>query len=161
MKFVADGMLGKLTRWLRMLGQDVEYFKQLEDSELLDIARNEHRILLTRDMELYQRATAKGIQVYYLDGKTEPEKLAEIAIRFEMPLKIDMEKSRCPMCNSKIESIPKEQMKGKLEGNTFANYDSFWRCPKCGKIYWQGAHWGRIRDTLEKAEDILRKNKMA
>jgi uncharacterized protein with PIN domain len=154
-------MLGKLTRWLRMLGQDVEYFKQLEDSELLDIARNEHRILLTRDMELYQRATAKGIQVYYLEGKTEPEKLAEIAIRFEMPLKIDMEKSRCPMCNSKIESIPKEQMKGKLEGNTFANYDSFWRCPKCGKIYWQGAHWGRIRDTLGKAEDILRKNNVA
>jgi len=160
-KFVADAMLGRLTRWLRMLGQDVEYFKQLEDSELLDIARNEHRTLLTRDMELYQRATAKGIQAYYLEGKSEPEKLAELHIRFEIPLKIDMEKSRCPICNSKIESVPKEQVKDKLKTNTFANYDSFWRCPKCGKIYWQGAHWGRIRDTLEKADDILRKNRAA
>jgi uncharacterized protein len=160
-KFVADAMLGRLTRWLRMLGQDVEYFKQLEDSELLDIARNEHRTLLTRDMELCQRATAKGIKAYYLEGKSEPEKLAELHIRFEIPLKIDMEKSRCPICNSKIESVPKEQVKDKLKTNTLANYDSFWRCPKCGKIYWQGAHWGRIRDTLEKADDILRKNREA
>jgi uncharacterized protein with PIN domain len=144
-----------------MLGQDVEYFKQLEDSELLNTARNESRILLTRDMELHQRTTAKGIQAYYLEGKTEPEKLAELAIRFEIPLKIDMEKSRCPMCNSKIEPKPKEQVKSELEPNTFANYNSFWRCPKCSKIYWQGAHWGRIRDTLEKAEEILRNNKGA
>jgi len=160
-KFVADGMLGKLTRWLRMLGQDVEYFKQLEDSELLDIARNENRILLTRDMELYRRSASKGIQAYYLEGKTEPEKLAELAIRFKIPLKIEMEKSRCPMCNSKIKLRPKKQVKGELELNTFANCNSFWRCPKCGKIYWQGAHWGRIRDTLEKAEEILRNNKGA
>jgi uncharacterized protein with PIN domain len=147
-------MLGKLTRWLRMLGQNVEYFKQLKDSELLEVARVEDRILLTRDCELYKRAVMKGIQAYYLEGKTEPEKLAELAARFKIQLKIDLTKSRCPICNTKIEPISKEQVTGKIETNTLAFYDSFWRCPKCGKVYWQGAHWTKIGDTLEKAENI-------
>lgn len=54
LKFIADGMLGKLTRWLRMLGQDVEYSNNMEDSQLLTIAKEDDRTLLTRDFELYQ-----------------------------------------------------------------------------------------------------------
>lgn len=159
MRFVADGMLGKLARWLRMLGQDVEYFKQLNDSELLKVARVENRILLTRDFELYQRAAIKGIDAYYLEGKTEPEKLAELATRFRIQLRVDMERSRCPVCNTKIEPVSKEQLAGKIETNTFAFYDAFWKCPKCGKVYWEGAHWTKIGDTIEKAESIREKTK--
>jgi len=74
-KFIADGMLGKLTRWLRMLGQDVTYSAQFEDEELIVTAKKEHRVLLTRDSELYQRAVAKGVDAFCVDGRTEPEKL--------------------------------------------------------------------------------------
>lgn len=66
-------MLGKLTRWLRMLGQDVEYSNNMEDSELLVTAKREGRILLTRDFELYQRATGKNIEAFYLEGSTGEE----------------------------------------------------------------------------------------
>ena len=59
MKFVVDGMLGKLARWLRMMGHDVEYSNSMDDSELLTIARKEQRILLTRDFELYQQCHRK------------------------------------------------------------------------------------------------------
>ena len=157
MKFIADGMLGKLTRWLRMLGQDVKYSNQFEDAELIVTANKEHRVLLTRDLELYQRAIAKGVDAFYVEGQTEAEKLSELAKRFDIPLTIDLKRSRCPRCNTKIRPTPKEKLAGKVEKNTFIYYDEFWKCPKCGHIYWQGAHWGRIRATLEKAKKFREK----
>jgi uncharacterized protein with PIN domain len=156
-KFIADGMLGKLTRWLRMLGHDVTYSNTLNDVELIVMAKKERRILLTKDLELYQRATAKGIDAFYVEGRTEAERLAELAKRFDISLVIDLKNSRCPRCNTKLRSTPKEKLAGKVEKNTFAYYDDFWKCPKCGHIYWQGAHWGRIRATLEEAEENLKK----
>ena len=152
MKFIADGMLGKLTRWLRMLGQDVTYSTQLDDAELLAVAEEEQRVLLTRDLELCQRATAKGVDAFYVEGRTEAEKLAELAGRFGFPLTIDLARSRCPKCNAMIRLTPKEALAGKVEKNTFIYYDKFWKCQKCGSIYWQGAHWDGIRATLEEAK---------
>jgi uncharacterized protein with PIN domain len=153
-KFIADGMLGKLTRWLRMLGQDVKYSNQSEDAELIAIAEKEQRILLTRDLELYQHAVAKGIDAFYVEGRTEAEKLAELAERFDFSLTIDLRRSRCPRCNTQIRLTPKETITGKIEKNTLIHYDEFWKCPKCGQIYWQGAHWKGIQVTLEEAKKI-------
>jgi hypothetical protein len=157
LKFIADGMLGKLTRWLRMLGHNVKYSSKLDDNQLITIAKKERRILLTRDFELYQQATAKGVNAFYLEGKTEAERLAQIAKRFKIELDIDMATSRCPKCNTRVKPIPKEQAADKVEESTFTYYNEFWECPKCEKIYWQGAHWTRIRKTLEMAKENLDK----
>jgi uncharacterized protein with PIN domain len=139
-----------------MLGHDVRYSNKLNDAELTIIAKKERRILLTKDLELYQRAIAKGIDAFYLEGRTEAVRLSEIAGRFKIPLAIDLKNSRCPKCNTKLRSIAKEKLVGKVEKNTFMYYDDFWKCPKCGNIYWQGAHWGRIRATLEEAQENLK-----
>ena len=157
MKFIADGMLGKLTRWLRMLGHDVKYSNKLNDEELAAIAKKERRILLTKDLELYQRATVKGINAFYVAGETEVKRLAALAKRFSIPLVIDLKNSRCPRCNTKLRVAPKEKLAGKVEKNTFTYYSDFWKCPRCGQIYWQGAHWERIRATLEEAGENLKK----
>ena len=151
-------MLGKLTRWLRMLGHNVEYSNKLDDAQLITIAKSETRTLLTRDLQLYQQATAKGVDAFYLEGKTETEKLAELAKRFKIKLEMDMTTSRCPKCNTQVKTIPKEKVSDKVEKSTFAHCNEFWECPKCGQIYWQGAHWTRIRETLEKAKEILKKD---
>src|SRR5450756_2792327 len=119
MKFLADGMLGKLTRWLRMLGQDVIYSVQFNDCELLELAKKEARVLLTKDFELYKRAIGRGMDVYYVEGKTESERLAEVAKRYSLQLAIDMDKSYCPICNTKLKATPKEQLSGELEKNAF------------------------------------------
>jgi len=156
LKFVADGMLGKLTRWLRMLGHDVMYSSKFDDAELIKVAKKELRVLLTRDLELYQQATAKGVDTFYLEGRTEEERLAEMAKRFNIKLDVDMRSSRCPKCNTKVKAIPKEKAESKVEKSTFAYYNDFWGCSKCGQIYWQGAHWARIRKTLEKAKENLK-----
>lgn len=157
MKFIADGMLGKLTRWLRLLGHNVKYSSKLDDPQLLMIAKKERRILLTRDLELYQQATAKGIDAFYLEGKSEAEKLAELAKRFGIKLDIDMALSRCTKCNVRVKSISKEKIANKVEESTFSYYNEFWECPKCGQVYWQGAHWTRIRKILEEARENLEK----
>ena len=157
MKFIADGMLGKLTRWLRMLGHNVKYSDKLDDAQLITIAKKERRALLTRDLELYQQATAKGVNAFYLEGQTEAEKLAKLAQRFDIKLDIDMVTSRCPKCNTQVKPILKEKATDKVEKSTFSYYNEFWECPKCEQIYWQGAHWIRIRKTLETAKETLKK----
>jgi uncharacterized protein with PIN domain len=140
-----------------MLGHDVKYSNKLNDAELITIAKKEKRVLLTRDLELYQQATAKGLDTFYLEGKTEAERLANLARRFKTKLEIDMETSRCPKCNTRVKSVPKETIADKVEKKTFSNYDKFWECPKCGQIYWQGAHWARIRKTLNTAKESMGK----
>ena len=159
MKFIADGMLGKLTRWLRILGHNVKYSNRLDDNQLLTIAKKERRILLTRDLELYQQATAKGINAFYLEGTDEAERLAQLAKRFGIKLEVDMTTSRCPKCNTRVKPIEKEKIADKIEKSTFTYYNEFWQCPKCEQIYWQGAHWTRIRKTLEQAKENLKKLK--
>ena len=154
MKFIADGMLGKLTRWLRMLGQDVTYSNKLADSVLIMTANKERRVLLTKDLKLHKCAIAKGIDAFYVEGRTEAEKLAELAKRFDFPLIIDLKRSRCPRCNGRIRLTPKEKLADIVEKNTFIYYNEFWKCQKCSRIYWQGAHWDGINATLEKANKI-------
>jgi uncharacterized protein with PIN domain len=159
LKFVVDGMLGKLARWLRMMGHDVEYSNSLDDSELLTIAKKEQRILLTRDFELYQHAVAKEVDAFYVQGQTEEQRLAELAKRFGISLEIDMATSRCPKCNTQVKPVSKEEVASRVEKSTFEHYIDFWECPKCGQVYWQGAHWTRIRETLKTAEQSVQKQK--
>ncbi|MGE5188408.1 MAG: Mut7-C RNAse domain-containing protein [Betaproteobacteria bacterium] len=152
MKFIADGMLGKLTRWLRMLGQDVVYCVELDDNQLLDLAKAESRVLLTKDLELYRRAICRSLDAFYVEEKTEPERLANVARRYGVALSVNMDKSHCPVCNTLLKPADKEELKKLLEPNTYNFYECFWRCPKCGQIYWQGAHWKQIINTLLEAQ---------
>lgn len=151
-------MLGKLARWLRMLGHDVKYSNSLDDVQLLAMAKKGRRILLTRDFELYQRATSAGIDAFYVEGQTEEERLAALARRFNVELEIDMAASRCPKCNARVRPVSREKVREKVEKSTFDHYNEFWKCPRCGKIYWQGAHWVRIRKTLNTVEKTIEKS---
>jgi uncharacterized protein len=156
-KFLADSMLGKFARWLRMLGHDVIYNIKLCDSELLELAKKENRVLLTKDLELYQRAIARGMDAYFIEGNSESDRLAELAKRYGLTLTIDMENSQCPVCNTPLKPESKEQLSDELQKNTLTYYDKFWKCPNCGKVYWQGAHWKQISNTLTEAQSKLEK----
>lgn len=154
-KFLADGMLGKLTRWLRMLGHDVVYTGSMNDNELILKARKEKRILLTRDVKLYQRAIAKGADVFLLESPNQISNLAQTAKRFKFPLEINPDCSRCPKCNTRIKQIQKTQVEGKVPEKTIVHYGEFWQCPNCQQIYWRGAHWKEIEKTLVEAQKTL------
>jgi uncharacterized protein with PIN domain len=157
LKFLTDGMLGKLTRWLRMLGQDVEYSRSDDDKKLIEVAKKENRIILTRDLKLYQQAITQGIEAALVEAPTEPEKLADLAKRFNFNLEIDITVSRCPKCNTQIRSVPKDMVIDRVPKTTLTYYNEFWECPRCGQVYWRGAHWKRIEKTLKEAREALGK----
>ncbi|MFQ5999589.1 MAG: Mut7-C RNAse domain-containing protein [Candidatus Bathyarchaeia archaeon] len=157
LKFITDGMLGKLTRWLRMLGQDVEYSRSVDDKKLVEIAKKEHRTILTRDLKLYQQAMMQGVNAVLVEASTGPKKLADLARRFNFKLEVDVTVSRCPKCNTKIKHVPKDMVIDRVPKTTSTYYNEFWECPGCGQVYWQGAHWKRIEKTLEEAKKALEK----
>lgn len=152
MKFVTDGMLGKLTRWLRMLGQDVEYTGSMDDKKLIQKAKKEDRVLLTRDIELYKQAAAKGVEAFLIENPNQTANLASLAKRFKFKLEINVEVSRCPKCNGKIKVVPKADVADEIPPTTSSTYDEFWQCQNCGQVYWRGAHWKRIDEILDEAK---------
>ncbi len=154
MKFLADGMLGKLTRWLRMLGHDVKYVKDLDDKELIRLAVSEQRVLLTRDAELHRRATAQRAEVVLIQGNNEAERLAALSNLFKLKLELNADNSRCPKCNARLAPVEKAQIIHRILQDTRASFDDFWICAECESIYWRGSHWKRIVRKLKEAEEL-------
>ena len=155
MRFITDGMLGKLTRWLRMLGHDVHYYRSSDDKKLIEMAKSEKRVLLTRDLKLYQQAVTQRVEAILVEATGEAEKLADLANRFNFKVEIDLSASRCPKCNTKIKAVSKESVIHQIPEATSTYYNNFWKCPRCGQVYWQGAHWKRIEKTLQEARNKL------
>jgi len=160
-RFLADGMLGRFTRWLRILGCEVTYFNEASDDRLLEVAETEDRVLLTRDQELFQRAKSRGLDAHYLKGQTTPETIAEVARHYQIRLEVDVSLSRCPTCGSPIRPIAKAEVRDKVPTGTFKQYDAFWICTSCGQVYWRGSHWNRITETLTQAKTLLRDQHVA
>jgi uncharacterized protein with PIN domain len=149
-------MLGKLTRWLRMLGHDIHYYRHTDDKILIEMAKTEKRFLLTSDLELYETAVTQGAKAFFVTMADETERIASLAKHFGFDLKIDLSVSRCPKCNELIKTVSKKMVINKIPKMTSKNYNDFWKCQGCGKIYWQGAHWKNIRKTLKEADNKLK-----
>jgi uncharacterized protein len=144
--FVADGHLGKLTRDLRLLGIDVSYRHDVDDSELLVTAVRERRALLTRDRRLLMHGV---IQTgYYPRSQQAIEQTAEVIKRFNLIQKL-APFQRCLQCNERLNPVSKGAVLEKLEPLTRLYYHEFRRCPKCGRIYWRGSHFGHLQKRVE------------
>jgi len=151
MRFVADGMLGGLARWLRMLGYDTEYDSKMDDNTLLNHSQRDGTILLTRDQELHDRARKKSLSSVLILGKTEEDSLAQLGKSLGISLEIDMAATRCPKCGSPLREESKDDASDSVPPASLKLYDRFWKCTatNCGKTYWVGSHWKNIRQTLE------------
>jgi uncharacterized protein with PIN domain len=159
LKFITDGMLGKLTRWLRILGHDVEYTGSMDDKELMQKAKKEDRVLLTRDVELFKQAIAKGAEAFLIEDPNQTANLASLAKRFKIKLEVNVKISRCPKCNGTIRTVSKSEIADKIPLTTSSNYNEFWQCQQCAQVYWRGAHWNRIQKTLDEARKALAAHK--
>lgn len=155
MEFIVDGMLGKLARWLRMLGYDTKYFNNMDDDGILGLASKEGRIILTRDYQFFKRANIHGVRAILVEGKTHAERLAELSRLLNVRLEINISESRCPKCNTRIRYANKEEIKDRVPESTYNLYDEFWACPGCGQVYWKGSHWRKINSTLNQAKQII------
>jgi uncharacterized protein with PIN domain len=143
--FILDVHLGKLARMLRMLGFDVLYRNNYRDSEIIELALREKRIILTRDRRLLH---AKVIDHGYWVRATNPDKqLVEVIQRFDLGSQIKPF-HRCLVCNGEIVEVDKGDVLERLEPKTIRYYDRFYICTSCSKVYWQGSHYERMREKL-------------
>lgn len=150
MKLLADSMLGRLARWLRMSGYDTLYFKQRGDEDLISIAANENRILLTRDAKLHAKARKLKLQSCLVSSGDLMEQLKQLIAEFGVVIQNTPQFARCSECNGEIERAEKSVVKGKIPGTVFETVDEFYICVDCGKIYWQGSHWRKIREAAKR-----------
>lgn len=142
-------MLGNLARWLRISSYDAEYHRDIPDNELIEEARKDRRILVTRDEELAYKARKLGLESVYLTSVNDVEELRQLVETYE--LELDTSKSRCPKCNAELIRIGKEEVAGKVPKGTLQSNEEFWECRNCGGIYWRGSHWTNITETINKA----------
>ncbi len=155
--FALDAHLGKLARWLRMLGYDVTYDPQVTDTNLLEEGRKHDRIIITRDKELFQKAIKTNLNAILLKNDKITKQLKEIASRLKISLELNPK--RCSICNGILVKVQKRLLTQKVPERSLKAYKEFWECQNCGKIFWPGIHWKNISKTLQKISKSVNTNK--
>ena len=151
MTFIADKTLGKLAKWLRILGYDTVYWRSDDLAGLLRLAHEEGRALVTKDTKLYQ---GKGSVRALLIREDNPFlQLQEVIRLFRLPVKHDMLFSRCLACNTPLEDVTPEEVKGEVPDYIFHTHQEFSRCPSCRKVYWAGTHYGHMARVVERLQE--------
>lgn len=150
-RFVLDGHLGRLAAYLRMLGFDTVYQTHCPDEDLARISRDEHRILLTRDVGLLKRS---AVTHGHWMRETRPRlQLAEVVERFDLYNSI-AGFTRCLRCNTLLDSVEKESIAARLDERTRNLHTEFFTCRTCRRIYWKGSHYQRMQKLI--AETVNR-----
>lgn len=143
-RFVADRMLGRLARWLRLLGFDTAYPDDIGDRELVRLARTTGAVLLTRDTAL---VASPGVKVLFITSDRLEEQLAQVGSAVGVALRLS-EFGRCPRCNEVLRPCPRADVRDRVPEHVYYAHDEFAECPKCLQVYWRGSHWESARRAL-------------
>lgn len=147
-KFIADVNIGKAAVLLRALGFDTLWEDRLDDAVIAEIAESEKRIVLTRDIDLLKRKSI--VYGMFVDSLEPFEQTRLVVERFGLNPPYELF-SRCTRCNSVLESVKKEDIIERLLPKTKLYYHSFFICPGCEKIYWEGSHREKIINDFKKS----------
>ncbi|MCK4717777.1 MAG: Mut7-C RNAse domain-containing protein [Thermoplasmata archaeon] len=143
MKLILDAMLGSLARRLRLMGVDVLYMRDEEDKDIVVLARETERWLVTRDIQLAERTAPRSL----LLRTTDPEEgwdillqwLREKGTRFEPG-------SRCSVCNTPLITVDPQEVMDRLPDSVRSSGKEVRSCTGCGRLYWKGSHWDKIME---------------
>jgi uncharacterized protein with PIN domain len=147
MKFLADRMLGKLAKNLRMLGYDTIYYRGEDAYQLIRMARQEGRVILTRNTKLLPKRPEDRI-LRVMEDKPSLQ-LKDLIQKGYISLDDENLFSRCLLCNTLLNEIPREESEGKVPDFIFYQQKEFFRCPQCLRIYWQGSHQENMQKRME------------
>ena len=154
-RFALDVHLGRLAAYLRLAGFDSAYRNDWSDSQLVETALAEHRIILTRDRRLLMRSV---VTHGHLIRHTDPwAQLTEVLKRFDLWASLQPF-ARCMVCNGLIEPADKTAVLDLLPPRTATYYAQFWRCTGCGRVYWEGSHFRALKHRLEQATHAVKRD---
>ncbi len=154
--FVVDAMLGNLARKLRLLGYDSKYDSSIDDSDLIKMAEKQRRIIVTKDENLSKNAEKIGIMSVLIRGNDEIEQILQIATKVGLSnFTIDTNSSRCVDCNGKLGSIDKIRIMNKVPSGIYERQEKFWMCSNCRKIYWEGTHFEKLQEFVQRLNQRL------
>jgi len=148
-KFIADNNVGKLAKWLRVVGYDTLLFKEKDDVKMIEIALSEGRVILTKDVQIIKRRLVtdgklKAILIRHDDPKAqlrETVKTLNLNYHFR-PF------SLCLECNQMLVPRSKEEVQDLVPTHVFKTQEQYMECPSCHRIYWQGIHWQAMAREL-------------
>lgn len=142
-RLIADGMLGRLARWLRLLGYDTAYERNTDDLELARRARAEGRVLLTRDRAL---AARRGLRTLLIESERVQEQVRQVVEALGPPPHPAL--SRCSLCNVPLEPATPQQVADRVPPYVLQTQKRFGVCPICGRVYWAGTHLQQMKRYL-------------
>ena len=147
-RFLADCNVGRLARWLRALGYDASYHARIDDSELVREAAAENRVLLTRDRDLTRRRVIQTgvVRAILIRDDDVTKQLRQVFAELGLELKEAL--TRCIECNSELESRMPATVAERVPPYVRRTQSRYSECPECGRIYWAGTHWQRMREVL-------------
>ncbi len=151
MKFIVDNNVGKLARWLRMMGYDTLFFGSGDDSRLVATALDEGRVILTRDTQIMKRGVvASGrLKAVLIKSDESERQMRQVIETLNLDCRFGLF-TICLECNQPLEERSRQQVKDRVPPFVFQTQSQYMECPVCGRIYWQGTHWQAMTRKLEK-----------
>ena len=148
-KFIVTEELGKLAKWLRILGYDTVYHAKEDIPAIVVQALREGRIILTRSSTV---ANYKGVQAVVVKHDLVEDQMDQVMNKLGLSVEEASLFQICVECNMALEVIPKEDVKGKIPEYVYETQNEFKRCPQCDKIFWKGTHWDMVKKWLDKRQ---------
>jgi len=145
-KFVLDVHLGKLAKYLRLLGFDVLYQNSYNDEDIITLSKSDHRIILTRDLGILKNKTVT--HGYWVRNTHWKKQVLEIISKFDLFSKINAF-TRCLECNGLLKPVQKSHVENQLPPKTKEFYQQFFKCVNCHKLYWEGTHYLKLKQFVE------------
>ena len=150
-RFLVDQNVGKLTKWLRLLGYDALFFTGENDAQMVKQALSENRMLLTRDTAIRLRKAAVSGQLTVITFETENAETQMQQLTAGLSL-IEHSRpfTRCLEDNSTLRPVAKPAVEKRVPAYTFETQREFMECPTCRRVYWRGSHWLVLERRLAK-----------
>ena len=142
-RLIADAMLGRLAKWLRLLGYDTRYDNAADDMALLRTAQAEDRVLLTRDWALSRK---RGVRAIWIESQELQAQIRQVQSIVGPPPEGSF--TRCAVCNARLEPIDKAGVETRVPPYVFQTQAEFHHCPQCDRIYWAATHVERMREVV-------------
>jgi uncharacterized protein with PIN domain len=160
LRFIVDHNVGKLARWLRMMGFDSRFFNGRDDAQMVALALAEDRVLLTRDTEIMKRRViARGRLKAVLIDSEEPEQQMQ-----QLMSALDLNShlrpfTLCLECNQPLVERRRGEVRDRVPPYVYATQTHYMECPACHRLYWRGTHWARMSRKLNDFMNAVKNTK--